>query len=60
MFSVHDNYIAMGMMIDRADLEKTRIHDQAKHEVALSVMKVVFVFPSTLSDGKGAHFGGQE
>ena len=38
VFSVHENYVAMGMMIDRADLEKTRLHDSAKHEVALNVM----------------------
>lgn len=38
-FSVHDNYVAMGMRVDRVQLQKSLIHEQSRHAVDLSVMK---------------------
>uniref|UniRef100_A0A914V7H5 MANSC domain-containing protein n=1 Tax=Plectus sambesii TaxID=2011161 RepID=A0A914V7H5_9BILA len=49
IFAVHDNYIAMGMMVDRADLEKTRVHEQSKHEMDIKLLKTNVPAPAAKS-----------
>lgn len=38
-FSVHDDHVAMGMMVNRNDLQKSKVHEQVKHEMDLNLLK---------------------
>lgn len=40
IFSVHDDYVAMGMMTDRMDFDKTKYHEAGKHADDLNQLKV--------------------